>query len=83
MNKFQSNATQGISVLIWGTGKFARCLIKELLPEVNIVAFVESHPVDQNRIFYGCPVIAGDKIKECDYCCCSSNLSQSCSQLLP
>lgn len=54
-------------VLIWGTGYWGNKCFRDVLPEVDVIGFVESNI--QHDSCHGKPVISGEKLAdyECDY----------------
>lgn len=54
-----------MKVYIWGTGELAKICKEDMLPEIEIAGFVESHPKTSD--FLGEPVISGKELESKDY----------------
>lgn len=54
-----------MNVYIWGTGMLAEECVADLMPDVEIVGFVESAP--QRKVFCGHQVISGRELAHRDY----------------
>lgn len=54
-----------MKVFIWGTGKLAEDCIADLLPDIEIIGFVETVP--EKEEFCGCRVITGRELADKDY----------------
>jgi 2-polyprenyl-3-methyl-5-hydroxy-6-metoxy-1,4-benzoquinol methylase len=51
-------------LIVWGTGQLAMKLLAETpLGEAQIVAFVDSNPINQGRLLRGVPILAPDAIR--------------------
>lgn len=52
-------------ILIWGTAYWGDKCFHDLLPEVDVIAFVESEA--KQRYYQGKPVISGQELADCEY----------------
>lgn len=59
-----------MKIIIWGTGRIADNVIKDLKREVNVIGFIDNDIKRQGQLFCGYPVYSpasGTAIKEYDY----------------
>lgn len=61
--KLQKTLSRSNRVIVWGTGQLAmKLLVETSLAQAEIVAFVDSNPINQGKVLQGIPVIAPEAI---------------------
>ena len=62
-----ANLANGAPVIIWGTGELtAKLLVDTILARANVVAFVDSNPINQGQRLRGVPILAPRELESTD-----------------